>query len=418
MVAFVVLCASSMIFAEDVTRFRGENTQGKYNEPGLLDRWPDEGLKPKWVISNLGEGYGSVIKVKDRLYLTCLDPDDSKKESVVCLNLNGEKIWQQTVGNVWSASYPVPRVTPTYVPGEKPGDDKLLVLSGNGDLFCLVAADGKEIWQKNVATAYETQFGGWGMAECVVVKEGKIFVTVSGQKAMTVALNIADGSEVWKTKPFDDNCAYVTPILYENYLVIMTGKHAAVVDIRNGHVLWRTNFEEETGGKPPRWVPSYCSPPIIRGNQFFVSSGYGQGGAMYEILPDGKGVETRWICKVLGSHHEGMVELDGRIYGSNWLSNNSGNWCCLDWETGKTIYEEPWEGHGKGVIIFADSKLFLYGERRGTLAIAKPGDTFEVTSSFQIDFGTKEHWAHPVISEGIMYVRHGNSLAAFDITKK
>jgi len=60
----------------------------------------------------------------------------------------------------------------------------------------------------------------------------------------------------------------------------------------------------------------------------------------------------------------------------------------------------------------------LYEERRGTLALAKPGDKFEITSSFQIDFGTAEHWSHPVISDGVLYVRHGNSLAAYDITKK
>jgi len=415
---FAVLCSCSLLFAGDVTRFRGENTQGKYNESGLLDSWPEEGLKPKWLISDLGEGYGSVIKVKDRLYLTCLDPGDSNKESVLCLDLNGKKIWQQTVGNVWSASFPIPRVTPTYVAGEIPDDDRLFVLSGNGDLFCLATTDGKPVWHKEVAKIYETQFGGWGMAECVVVKDGKVFVSVCGKKAMAVALDITDGSEVWKTNFLDDKCAYVTPLLYENLLIVVTGKYVSLVDIGNGQVLWRTNFEEDTGGKPPKWAPSYCSPPIIKGNRFFVSVGYEQGGAMYEILPDGKGAKKLWITKLLGSHHHGMVELDGRIYGSYWLdSNTTGKWCCLDWETGKTIYDESWGNLGKGVTIFADGKLFLYEERRGTLAISKPGDNLEIGSSFRFDFGTKEHWAHPVISDGVMYVRHGNTLVAFDIRK-
>jgi outer membrane protein assembly factor BamB len=315
--AFAVLCSGSVLFAEDVTRFRGENTQGKYNEPGLLDHWPEDGLKPKWVNSDLGEGWGSVIKVKDRLYLTCLDPADSNKESVVCLDLDGKKIWQQTVGGVWDRNYQVPRATPTYVIGETPGDDKLFVLSGNGTLFCLAATDGKPVWEKDVAGIYEAVIGNYGMAECVVAQDGKVFVSIYGKKAMTVALAVADGSEVWKTEPLHDldvNCAYVTPILYENNLIVVTARYVSLIDIENGKILWQTNFEEDTGGKPPRWFPSYCSPPIIKGNQFFLSSGYGQGGAMYEILPDRKG-KLLWSTKLLGSHHHGMVEVEiGRAH--------------------------------------------------------------------------------------------------------
>ena len=414
----IVLFSSRVLFAEDVFRFRGENSQGRYNEQGLLDSWPEEGLKPQWVIGNLGEGYGSVTKVKDRLYLTCLDVNDSNKEAVVCLNLNGDEQWRRTVGAVWKESYSVARVTPTYVVGEKPDDDRLFVVSGNGDLYCLAALDGKPIWNKDVAKIYETQFGGWGIAECVVVKDGKVFITPCGKKAMTVALSVTDGSEIWKSKPLNDKVGYMSPILYESRLIVVTGKYVSLVDIGNGDILWQVNFEEDTGGKPPRWVPSYCSPPIIKGNQFVVSVGYEQGTAMYEILPDGKSVEQRWVSKVLGSHHHGMVELDGRIYGSNWLSNTTGDWACLDWDTGKTIFIEPWPNLGKGVTIFADGKLFLYEEKRGTLAVAKPDTKFGFTSSFPIDFGTKEHWAHPVISDGVLYVRHGNALAAFDIAKK
>ncbi|MCL2117731.1 MAG: hypothetical protein FWH27_04795, partial [Planctomycetaceae bacterium] len=88
------------------------------------------------------------------------------------------------------------------------------------------------------------------------------------------------------------------------------------------------------------------------------------------------------------------------------------------WDTGETVYSENWEGRGKGVTIFADGKMILYDERSGTLALAKPGDTFDVVSSFQIDYGTAEHWSHPVISDGVLYVRHGQALAAYDIAKK
>jgi len=38
-----------------------------------------------------------------------------------------------------------------------------------------------------------------------------------------------------------------------------------------------------------------------------------------------------------------------------------------------------------------------------------------VVSKFKIVNGTKEHFAHPVISNGVLYIRHGNALMAYEI---
>ncbi|MCL2120237.1 MAG: PQQ-like beta-propeller repeat protein, partial [Planctomycetaceae bacterium] len=308
LLALAVLCGSSVLFAEDVFRFRGDNSQGKYNEPGLLDSWPEDGLKPKWKIEYLGEGWGSVTKVKDRLYVNCLDADDVKKESVVCMDLNGKKIWQTPTGAIWGGDHTHPRTTPTYVVDE----DKLLVLSGGGELFCLAAKDGKVLWQKEVCKDYETQFGNWGVAENVVAKDGKVFVTVGGKKALAVAYNLADGSVAWETAPIEERCAYVTPVLFEDKLLILTAKCVSMIDAKNGEVLWSDNFEQTTGGAG-RMGGIHCNAFLIKGNQFFVTQGYGQGCAMYELTADGKGAESKWANKGLDTHHHGVVEIDGRI---------------------------------------------------------------------------------------------------------
>ena len=57
--------------------------------------------------------------------------------------------------------------------------------------------------------------------------------------------------------------------------------------------------------------------------------------------------------------------IDGYIYGSNWLNNADGNWCCIDWETGKKKWEEHWQC--KGSVIAADKMLYLYDEKKGTV---------------------------------------------------
>jgi hypothetical protein len=50
------------------------------------------------------------------------------------------------------------------------------------------------------------------------------------------------------------------------------------------------------------------------------------------------------------------------------------------------------------------------------MALVKPNpDKFEMVSSFKVTLGTDEHWAHPVIHEGVLYLRHGDTLMAYKV---
>lgn len=396
--------------AADVHRFRGDNAQGKFDEKGLLKAWPEDGLKPKWTCTELGAGWGSVVKVKDRLYVSGLDAENNRMESVVSLDLDGKQIWKTVAGKNWHQSFQAARSTPTY------SDGRLVVLTGGGVVACLDAKTGRKLWDKDVAQAYETQFGPWGMAESPAVKDGKVFVTVCGRKALAVALKLADGSVAWETPPNDDRCAYVSPVFCEGQLVLMTSKTVTGVDPATGSVCWKADYAACAGRSQGQGIN--CNPPIVKGRRIFVSAGYDQGGVMFELQPDKKGVRKVWSSKVLDPHHDGMVELDGRLYGSNWINNNAGNWVCLNWDTGDVVYETPWEKFGKGIVVSADGMLYIYEEKRGMFALLRPGERFEVVSRFPIRFGSKEHWSHPVISDGVLYVRRGTALAAFDIREK
>jgi outer membrane protein assembly factor BamB len=41
--------------------------------------------------------------------------------------------------------------------------------------------------------------------------------------------------------------------------------------------------------------------------------------------------------------------------------------------------------------------------------------TFEPVSQVAVTEGTDEHWAHPTIANGRLYIRHGDALLAYDI---
>jgi outer membrane protein assembly factor BamB len=106
--------------------------------------------------------------------------------------------------------------------------------------------------------------------------------------------------------------------------------------------------------------------------------------------------------------------LDGYVYGANTLRGRNSHWCCLEWESGNIIYET--DLLGRGSVISADGKLYFYQERNGVVALidASPSES-RIISEFKVSHGDGPHWAHPVIHDGILYIRHGDSVMAYNI---
>jgi hypothetical protein len=68
-------------------------------------------------------------------------------------------------------------------------------------------------------------------------------------------------------------------------------------------------------------------------------------------------------------------------------------------------------------VIYADGLFYCYSDNGelGIMELNKAG--FALKSKFRITLGSDQHWAHPVIDKGILYVRHGKSLMAYSIKK-
>ena len=81
------------------------------------------------------------------------------------------------------------------------------------------------------------------------------------------------------------------------------------------------------------------------------------------------------------------------------------------------MYEEKWIT--KGSIVYADGMLYCWEERSGNLALVKPNPKkFDIVSTFKIEHGSGPHWAHPYIADGMLLLRHGDVLMAFNISAK
>jgi outer membrane protein assembly factor BamB len=211
---------------------------------------------------------------------------------------------------------------------------------------------------------------------------------------------------------------YVSPVAFEHFgkkiIASIGANYFFGIDASNGDLLWKFNY------KPLSHMDHSYSPiinvntPLYHEGEIYISKGYDHEGVKFSISEDGTRVEQLWSDTILDIHLGGMVMTDGFLYGSNWLHNRDGNWCCLDWETGEVMYETHWEN--KGPIIMADSMLYCYEEKRGQMALVEPTpDEFRIISTFTTAHGSGPAWAHPVIRDGVLYIRRGGALMAYDI---
>jgi outer membrane protein assembly factor BamB len=396
--------------AQNISEWREENRTGVSAETGLLKSWPAEGPALLWTNLELQKGYSSVSFGENIIYTTgTLDSVDF----LYALDMNGKMLWQTIMGRAWNESYPDSRATPT-VEG-----NKVYTTSGLGDIACIDGISGKIIWSYKASEIHKGTYGKWGIAESLLIDGEKLYFSPGGPETATIALNKTSGELIWKSVSLGDKPGYVSPILIEyagkKMIVNVSLGHIYAVDASNGEILWKVAHVKPLERK---WELIKCVTPLFHNGNVYVTGGYNTGGMMVTMADDAKSANVAWTDSILDVHHGGVVLVDGYIYGSNWLNNGNGNWCCIEWETGKKMWEEPW--NCKGSIISAEGMLYIYDEKRGNVGLLKVNpEKFDLVSSFRVTQGsTGPYWSHPVIHNGIMYLRHNNALMAYDIKAK
>lgn len=401
-------------FAQSQHGWRGPKNNGSYPDTGLLKQWPQEGPQVIFETEDAGKGYSSPQVVGDKIYVTGMS-EDEENEIFQCYSLDGKKLYTTAYGKPWKQSYPDTRTTPTIE------DGKAYVISGMGEVVCIDIADGKILWTVDGGTKYGRKPGTWGTSECPLVFDDKVIYTPCGDQTTMVALNRLTGEELWKSRALGDKSGYVSPVLIEykgkRQIVGCTALNAFGVNPDNGDIEWTfDNWGPKFSGKESRWDNIVTNSVLYEDGKLFFCHGYDLDGYQLQLSDDMKSVSVTWRTSTIDTHHGGYVLLDGVIYGTNWIDNNKGNWCAVDWKTGETIYETAWQGgKGKGSIITVDGMLICYDERRGCVGLVKPGKEFDVVSEFRVTKGSGPYWAHPTVAGGNLYLRHGEALCAYKL---
>jgi outer membrane protein assembly factor BamB len=394
-----------MCLAGDWPQFRGPNRNGKSVETGLLKKWPEGGPRLLWSVDGLGIGFSSVAVADGFVYTTgMLDGEGF----LFAYDLAGNLKWKQSYGPEWTGSYKGTRTTPTV------DADRVYMFSGVGVMACIDAKTGQKKWQVDTLKEFEGKNITWGMSCSPLIDGDKVYCTPGGKKGAIVALDKTSGNTIWATTGLSERAAYCSPILIERggrrLLITMIQKSVICVCADDGELIWREPY--------PAPSDTGTITPIYHDGCLYVTSVVNRGvesaGTMFELSADGASVKKKWHDQTLDCQHGGVVLLDGHLYGSNWYDNTRGDWICLDFDSGKVVHKATWNG-SKGSIIYADGMFYCYDEAGNVGLVKASPESFDVVSTFAVTQGSGKHWAHPAISDGRLYIRHGEALMAYDI---
>jgi len=386
----------------DWPQWRGMERNGLSKETGLLESWPPQGPPKVWTIDGLGTGFGSVSTHREYLFV---QGTRSGESVLYCLfDDDGSTVWTRPLGrSLRHGRGDGPRGTPTVSGGF------VYALTENGELAGVKIDDGSIIWRRNILEDFGGKNPNWLISESPLVDGDRLFVTPGGKDASIVALDKMTGETIWTSKGLSDRAGYSSSIVAEvdgvRLILAFTSSAAVGVRASDGRPLWR--YEKVANGT------ANVATPIFHAGKVFYTSAYGTGAALLELTSGGDRIKAEevYFTRDMQNHHGGVILVDGYLYGF------SGNiLTCLDFETGKRVWRD--RSVGKGSLAFADGHLYLVGENNVVgLARATPKGYFE-RGRFSIEDQGKPSWAHPVISDGRLYIRNLGTLTCYDIRKK
>ena len=399
--ALAVVGSSS---AADWPQWQGPDRTAVSKETGLLKSWPKGGPPLLWTAKGIGGGYCTPSVTGGKVFGMGFRGGE---EVVWALDeATGKEVWAAKIADSAKGfGYPEgSRGTPTVDGG------RVYAEGVDGDLVCLDAAGGQEVWHKNLKKDFGGDRPGWGYCESPLIDGEKLICTPGGKNTM-VALNKSTGEEVWKAAvPKGNGAHYASAVAAEiggrrQYVQFLSGGVVGVA-AADGKVLWR--YDAPANGT------ANCSTPVVKGEYVFAASAYGNGGGLAHIVAAGDAAEAKQVYfdKDMQNHHGGMVLVDGYLYGEG-----GGRLRCLNFDTGEVAWESP--KPGKGSVTYADGHLIYQNEGGPVVLVeATPKQYVEKGRFVPPDRSKHNAWPHPVIANGKMYVRDQGVLLCYDVKEK
>lgn len=417
----ILSCCAAAAEAADWPQWRGPDREGTSAETGLLKSWPEAGPKLICEIAGLGKGYSSVAIVDGKLYtMGDVGPEggSEKTQCVLAYDLaTNKRLWTAAVGSTHGDG---PRCTPTV------DDGAVYAIGTSGNVVGVNAASGKVLWMKSLQKDLDGGNNpGWRFSESPLIDGDRLLCTPGGRKAVIAALNKKTGETLWKSSMPDigsrgnDEAGYSSIVTAQvagvKQYVQLTNKGVVGVAAKDGKFLW--GYNKIANGT------ANISTPVVSGEYVFCSTAYGTGSALLRLTPQADGIDAAEVyfldSNTFQSHHGGFIRLGEHIYGGH--GHGQGKPTCIEIKTGKIVWQANQPGGGSAAVLYADGHLYYRYEDNTIALIQADPEKYTLKSKFKLpkrDGMSGPGWAHPVIADARLYLRHADVLMVYDIKAK
>ena len=286
-----VVLAGAILSAEDWPQWRGAERLAVWTETGVLREFPDEGLTVKWR-APVGAGYAGPAVADGRVFVLDYRETEPRTmdgiERVLALDEeSGEVLWIRE----WATTYRMlmfsyasgPRATPTV------DGDRVYLTGASGRIFCLDAATGAVIWDKDTVAEYDAYVPVWGTSVAPLVDGDRVIFVVGGEPdALVMAFDKHTGEELWRALEPRTEMGYSQVAIIEAggapQLIVWHPWGLSSLDPETGGLYWEEPFP---GGQAP------IADPVHSGSYLLVS-GFYTGSMMMRLSPDRPAATLLW----------------------------------------------------------------------------------------------------------------------------
>ncbi|HTI50340.1 MAG TPA: PQQ-binding-like beta-propeller repeat protein [Planctomycetaceae bacterium] len=419
-IAFGVLVAglcgqSPTAHSEDWPGWRGPRGDGTSLDVNAPLRWNGTtGENVAWKVAAPGEGVGSPIVCRDRVFfVSCLT--DSQERVLASLDRHtGRTLWQRTV---IKAPLEIKHRLNSFASSTPATDGELVYVT-------FFETDGSEAPAPNVGTPRPLNPGQIVVAAYDFAGERKWIVRPGGFASVhgfcsnpvlfrdllivngdhdgdsyIVALNRQTGETVWKQPRAHKTRSYVTPLIREidgrPQMVLSGSYHIAGLDPRDGAPLWTVE------GPAEQFVASM----VYDGRQFYMVAGFPTHHAM-AIRPDGMGDVTKthvaWHVTNVSCYVPSPVVVGEYLV----VADDRGTANCFDTASGKRLWQTRLGSHYSASLVTAGGRVYFTADD-GVTRIVQPGPELEIVAENQLG---ESCYASPAISDGQLFIRGEKNL--------
>lgn len=428
----IIMFAAVGIRAEDWTQWRGLNRAGVWTETGILEEFPEDGLRIKWR-APIHSGYSGPAVAQGKVIVLDwqLAPGsralEGHERAIALDEGTGKVLWERAWPAQYArimASYAIgPRATPTI------DGDRVYVMGSVGNLLCLKLNTGEVVWQKDFVKEYGSTIPVWGTTSSPLVDGNRLICVVGAEgKGIFMAFDKMTGKEIWATVPANSEMGYCQPIIIEaggtRQLIVWYPKGVASLDPATGKPHWEQEWEVGSG-------MSVATP--VHSGRYLLFTQFYRGSLMMELSDNAPTAKVLWMGK---SKSEIPDKTDGLhslittpIIEGDYIYGvcSYGELRCLDARTGERIWKSDKmtrQGRWGTAFMVKNGDRYIVNNDLGDLILAKftpegyvefdRTKLIEPTTSAGIGprraYDATINWSHPAYANGCVFARNDKEI--------